>query len=149
MPWTIIDYPPSMKNLPHEVREKAIEIANALLEQKNIDEGIAIATAISRAKDWAVNRGKDIESTATDSRSTDVKHHGDDRYVVPYKGNKWAIKNEGAARVEKVFDNKTEAVQQARKEARESNASLTIQKRTGKVQQRISYNPNRRARRQP
>lgn len=145
MPWTKSDYPPSMKNLPHEVREKAIEIANALLEETNMDEGIAIATAISRGKDWAANRGKETESTAKDSRSTDVKQHGEDRYVIPYEGHKWAIKNEGAKRVEKIYDNKKEAVQQARKEARESNASLTIQKRTGKVQERISYNPNKRA----
>jgi uncharacterized protein YdaT len=148
MPWTKSDYPVSMKNLSDEIREKAIEIANALLDQTNMNEGIAIATAISRAKDWAANRGKETESKIKDSSSTDVKQHGEDRYVVPYEANKWAIKNEGADRVEKVFDNKKEAVQQARKEARKSNASLTIQKRTGKVQQRISYNPNRRARKQ-
>ena len=44
MPWTKRDYPVSMKNLPGEVRNKAIEIANALLEEKNMDERIAIAT---------------------------------------------------------------------------------------------------------
>jgi uncharacterized protein YdaT len=148
MPWTKNDYPVSMKNLPDEVREKAIEIGNAILEDRNMDEGIAIATAISRAKDWAANRGKDIESKTADSRSTDVKRHGEDRYVIPYGKNKWAIKNEGTERAEKIFDYKKEAVKQARKEARESNASLTIQKRTGKVQQRVSYNPNKRARKQ-
>ena len=146
MPWTKNDYPVSMKNLPDEVREKAIEIANALLDDRHMDEGIAIATAISRAKDWAANRGKETKSKTADSRSTDVKQHGEDRYVIPYGKNKWAIKNEGAERAEKVFDYKKEAVEQARKEARESNASLTIQKRTGKVQQRVSYNPNKRAR---
>jgi uncharacterized protein YdaT len=146
MPWTRNDYPVSMKNLPDEVREKAIEIANALLDDRHMDEGIAIATAISRAKDWAVNHGKEIESKAADSRSTDVKQHGEDRYVIPYGKDKWAIKNEGAERAEKVFDYKKEAVAQARKEARASNASLTIQKRTGKVQQRVSYNPNKKAR---
>ena len=55
MPWTKKDYPDSMKNLPEAVRNKAIEIANVLLEEKNMEEGIAIATAISRAKDWAAN----------------------------------------------------------------------------------------------
>jgi len=148
MPWTKSDYPPSMKNLPDEVREKAVEIANALLKDRHMEEGLAIATSISRAKDWAVNRGKDIENTAVNSRSTDVKQHGEDRYVIPYEGGKWAIRNEGASRVEKVFDNKKDAVKHARKEARESNASLTIQKRTGRVQQRVSYNPDRRARKQ-
>jgi uncharacterized protein YdaT len=32
MPWNAAYYPASMKNLPPEVREKAIDIANALLE---------------------------------------------------------------------------------------------------------------------
>jgi uncharacterized protein YdaT len=148
MPWTKKDFPNAMKNLPAEVREKAVEIANALLDETRMEEGIAIATAISRAKDWAVNRGKEIKSQTGDSRSTDVKRHGEDRYVIPYHEREWAIKNEGSKRVEKVFGNKKEAVQQARKEARKANASLTIQKRDGRVQQRISYNPNRRARKQ-
>ena len=148
MPWTKNDYPDAMKNLPREVREKSIEIANALLDEKNMDEGIAIATAISRAKDWAANRGKETESQSSDSRTTDVKEHGEDRYVIPHQEHQWAIKNEGSERVEKIFTNKMEAVQQARKEARQANASLTIQKRDGRVQQRISYNPNKRAKKQ-
>jgi uncharacterized protein YdaT len=145
MPWTKVDYPASMKNLPVKVREKAIEIANALLEEQDMDEGIAIATAISRAKDWAVNHGVDIEPTSEESKSTDVKEHGEDRYVIPYEG-KWAVKSESADRVERIFDHKIEAVRYGRTAARKSNASLTIQKKSGRVQQRISYNPNRRAR---
>jgi len=148
MPWTKNDYPDAMKNLPKEVREKSIEIANALLEETRMNEGIAIATAISRAKDWAANRGKETKSRSADSRTTDVKQHGEDRYVIPYKEQKWAIRNEGSERVGKVFDHKKEAVQQARKEARKANASLTIQKKDGRVQQRISYNPNKRAKKQ-
>ena len=145
MPWTKRDYPDSMKNLPKGVRDKAIEIGNALLEDKRMGEGIAIATAISRAKDWAANRGKKTENRSRVSRTTDVKSHGNDRYVIPYDEHKWAVRNEGSKRVEKVFDHKKDAVQQARKAARKSNASLTIQRRDGRVQQRISYNPNRRA----
>jgi uncharacterized protein YdaT len=53
MPWTKTNYPNSMKNLPAAVRSKAIEIGNALLGEGKMEEGIAIATAISRAKDWA------------------------------------------------------------------------------------------------
>lgn len=145
MPWTNRTYPVSMKNLPRPVREKAIEIANALLEEKRMSEGIAIATAISRAKDWATNRGEETKSNSG-SRTTDVKKHGEDRYVIPYKEKSWAVKKEGSARVEKSFDTKEEAVKTARKKAREANASITIQTRTGKVQQRVSYNPNKRAR---
>jgi uncharacterized protein YdaT len=143
MPWTKSDYPASMKNLPSSVKNKAVEIANALLDDSKMGEGRVIATAISRAKDWAANRGKKTSATSKNSRSTDVKKHGEDRYVIPYNEKEWAIKNEGSQRVSKIFSTKKEAVKKARTEARKANASLTIQKRTGRVQQRISYNPNR------
>ena len=41
-----------MRNLPPEVRFKAIEIANALLE-KGYDEGMAIRIATAKANEWA------------------------------------------------------------------------------------------------
>jgi uncharacterized protein YdaT len=52
MPWDESYYPRSMRNLPPEVRLKAIEIANALLEE-GYDEGKAIRIAIAKAKEWA------------------------------------------------------------------------------------------------
>jgi uncharacterized protein YdaT len=51
MPWNSTYYPASMKNLDFEVREKAIEIANALLESGH-PEGQAIRIAIACAKQW-------------------------------------------------------------------------------------------------
>lgn len=144
MPWTKSDFPDSMKNLPREVREKAIEIANAIIEEKNTDEGIAIATAISRAKDWAANRGKKTDNPEK-SRISDVKKHGEDRYVIPYKEGKWAIKVEGKEKPEKIFTKKQDAISQARDEAKKSNGSLTIQRKTGQVEKRVSYNPRKRA----
>ena len=125
MPWTKNDFPASMKNLPTEVREKAIDIANALLDEGQMDEGIAIATAISRAKDWAANRGIEIEPASDDAKTTDVKAHGEDRYVIPYEG-KWAVRSESSDRVEKIFDHKVEAVKYGRSAARKSNASSTL-----------------------
>jgi uncharacterized protein YdaT len=142
MPWNKENYPPSMKNLPKAVRDKAVEIANALLEEKNMDEGIVIATAISRAKDWAENRG--MESSSDKSKSTDVKKHGEDRYVVPH-GDEWAVKKE-KAKTEEVFPSKAEAVKEAEKEAAEANASVTVQGKHGKIEKRESFNPNRKKR---
>ena len=49
MPWYNGNYPPSYKNQPADLREKAVEIANQLLEQ-GTDEGIAIATGLKRAR---------------------------------------------------------------------------------------------------
>jgi uncharacterized protein YdaT len=57
MPWNASYYPVSMKNLPPEVRSKAIEIANALLEAGR-PEGQAIRIGIAQAKRWAERGGR-------------------------------------------------------------------------------------------
>ncbi len=59
MPWTKNDYPDSLKNFTAEVRNKAIEIANALLED-GYEEDRAISIATAQAKEWAENRDKKI-----------------------------------------------------------------------------------------
>jgi len=51
MPWYNGNYPPSYKNQPLQLREKAVEIANSLLED-GTDEGIAIATGLKRAREF-------------------------------------------------------------------------------------------------
>ena len=52
MPWNSTYYPVSMRFLPPPVREKAIEIANALLDE-GMEEGKVIRIAIAKAKEWA------------------------------------------------------------------------------------------------
>jgi uncharacterized protein YdaT len=56
MPWSKGDYPPSYKNLPRPIREKAVEIANALLIDKHMEEGAAIAIGVKNAKEWYEKR---------------------------------------------------------------------------------------------
>jgi len=51
MPWSLDHFPVAMKNLEPEVRNKAIEIAIALLRDGH-DEGFAIRMSISRATEW-------------------------------------------------------------------------------------------------
>ncbi|MEF2964517.1 hypothetical protein V3851_01635 [Paenibacillus sp. M1] len=58
MPWNSHDYPPSMKNLEPRVRNKAVEIASALLED-GYEEGRAIAIGTAKAEEWAENHPKD------------------------------------------------------------------------------------------
>ena len=53
MPWTKTNYPNALKNLPQAVRNKAVEIANALFGKANMEEGGSIATTISPVKRWA------------------------------------------------------------------------------------------------
>jgi len=68
MPWSKNDYPPSMKNLDERVREKAVEIANALLRD-GYEEGRAIAIATSQAEEWADNH------PSSDGKTKTSKHH--------------------------------------------------------------------------
>lgn len=51
MPWYNGDYPPSYRNQPEHLREKAVEIANALLGE-GVEEGIAIATGLKQAREY-------------------------------------------------------------------------------------------------
>lgn len=133
MPYTKKDYPASMKNLIPEIRDKAIDILNALLEEEKMGIGYAIPTAISRAKDWAANRDKTVPPSHTDN-----KKHGEDVHVVPRKPG-WAIKKEKAEKASAVFNNKKEAVSMARKMAMKNNGSLIIHRKTGSIQSKISY----------
>ncbi|KRN93215.1 hypothetical protein [Pediococcus stilesii] len=55
MPWSKNDYPDSMKNLSEKVRNKAIEIVNALLDEGYKEER-AIPIGISQAEKWADNQ---------------------------------------------------------------------------------------------
>ena len=50
MPWYNGNYPPSYKNQPKKLRDKAVEIANEVLAETG-DEGIAIATGLKRARE--------------------------------------------------------------------------------------------------
>jgi uncharacterized protein YdaT len=51
MPWTKDEYPESMKNLDTNVRNKAIQIANSLVEESNMEKNKAIRIAIKKAKE--------------------------------------------------------------------------------------------------
>lgn len=139
MPWTKNDYPSSMKHLSASVRNKAIEIGNTLVDDEHMEEGKAIPIAISQAKDWAKNNGKNATSNKP-SNPTDEKSHGYDQYVIP-SDDGWAVKREGAKR-KQYFDTKQEAVAIGKERAKKHNASVTIQRKDGTIQNTYSYNPN-------
>jgi uncharacterized protein YdaT len=67
MPWYNGDYPPSYKNLPTDIREKAVEIANAILEESG-DEGLAIATGVKRAKEMARKAKQQVKKDSAQTR---------------------------------------------------------------------------------
>jgi uncharacterized protein YdaT len=74
MPWYNGDYPPSYKNQPKALREKAVEIANALLLD-GADEGVAIATGLKQARLFFKDQNKSDKKAKgkTMAESTDPK----------------------------------------------------------------------------
>lgn len=85
MPWNKQDYPVSMKNLKPRVRHKAIEIANALLDE-GYEEGRSIAIATAKAEEWDENHPTP-ESSKSDSTSSsehaEPKSHLPRAVVIP------------------------------------------------------------------
>jgi uncharacterized protein YdaT len=58
MPWYNGDFPPSYKNQPKKIRDKATEIANEVLRTTG-NEGEAIATGLKQARaHFAKEKGK-------------------------------------------------------------------------------------------
>jgi uncharacterized protein YdaT len=55
MPWYNGDYPPSYKNQPPELRNKATGIANELL-LNGAPEGVAIAIGLKKAREFFSRR---------------------------------------------------------------------------------------------
>ena len=59
MPWPKGDYPPSYKNQPRYLREKAVEIANEVLRTTG-NEGEAIATGLKQARAHFKNHPEEV-----------------------------------------------------------------------------------------
>ena len=57
MPWPKGEYPPSYKNQPKKIRDKATEIANEVLKTTG-NEGEAIATGLKQARAHFANEKK-------------------------------------------------------------------------------------------
>jgi len=57
MKWTFDNFKPKLENLSPEVREKAIEIAQELMEKGGISEERAISKAIIIAEEWFYDLG--------------------------------------------------------------------------------------------
>jgi uncharacterized protein YdaT len=71
MPWYNGAYPPSYKNQPKELREKAVEIANEVLKD-GAEEGVAIATGLKRAREFFRKQevNGNVDNTNTEQGNT-------------------------------------------------------------------------------
>lgn len=123
MPWTHQDYPDTFKNLTPEVRNKAVDVANDLLEQYN--EGRSIRIAMAQAKEWAKNRDKRVWQS-------DVPE-GRDLHVVPHD-EQWAVEAEHSERATNVLSSKDEAVDKAKEMASDDNSNIVIHNAQGQIE---------------
>ena len=136
MPFDRTNYPSSMKNLDKQVRDKAIDIVNAMLEE-GYKEDNAIPIAVSQAKDWAADASR---NELKQIRKKDLKNH--DKYkgnssarlqdadvIVSYNydKDKWQVTSKGASQVEGYYDSKKEASNRA-KEIADNRESKVISK---------------------
>jgi uncharacterized protein YdaT len=131
MPWTKRDYPVSLKNLEPRVREKAIEIANALLEE-GTGEGRAIAIATAKAKQW--NMDHPLHEGENDWMKLDRQNI----HVVPNE-DEWLVKEEGERKALLSANTKAEAVEKAKEWASDANQSAIVHRKDGTVETSYNY----------
>jgi uncharacterized protein YdaT len=60
MHWSHLNYPEPMRKLHADVRSRAIDIANKLIEE-GMEAEVAITTAIQRAEAWTDHRNEPSE----------------------------------------------------------------------------------------
>ncbi|GAE93203.1 hypothetical protein JCM21714_2257 [Gracilibacillus boraciitolerans JCM 21714] len=150
MPWDTKDYPSSLKNLDNTVRKKAIDIANAMIDE-GYQEGRAIPIATEQAKEWYKN--------ATDKEINEVKQMSDEdlrsrganpessrpellkkggEHVLPHDDG-WAVKSEAAKQASDVYSNKQDAINRAKEIANNKQTNVIIHKKDGTIQKNINY----------
>lgn len=113
MPWSKNDYPDSMKNLEPAIREKAIEIANALLRE-DYEEGRAISIATAQAR-------KSVHGEETDRT----------KYEVIARENDWALMKSDGERAIFTEETKESLLEKAKPYVNEHNGILAIYQEDG------------------
>jgi len=64
---------------------------------------------------------------------------GKNQHVVPYDGDRWAVRGEGNKRVTSVHDTQKQAIDAARRIARNQGSEVVIHDRHGRIRDRDSY----------
>lgn len=116
MPWNKQDYPASFKNLSPAVRDKAIEIANALLEE-DYEEGRAISIAMTKAREYVNDQ---------DGHRTN--------YIVKQRDDDWAFMKEHGKRAIFVENTKQHLLEKAKPYVNEHNGILKIYHEDGSLE---------------
>lgn len=108
MPWSTDDYPASLKNLDPKVRNKAIEIANALLDENYSDER-AISIATAKAHEYV-----------------EGKSEGRPHYEVKPRENEWIFGKSESDHVIFKEDTKSALLEKAKKYVNEHDGILNV-----------------------
>ncbi|MDR5659281.1 DUF2188 domain-containing protein [Serpentinicella sp. ANB-PHB4] len=124
MAWDKNNYPDALKNLEEKVRDKAIEIANSLVEE-GYGEGNAVPIAIAQAKRWA---GVEEQKLS--------KHTEDDMHLIPHRDG-WAIKKENADRASHILETKKEAEDKAREIVGKKHVNIIIHRSDGTIERTL------------
>ncbi|HGF7497132.1 TPA: DUF2188 domain-containing protein [Enterococcus faecium] len=148
MPWNMKDFPASMKNLDKLTRKKAINIANALLDEGYPDSR-AIPIAIDQAKEWYENASESERRTFEKEKnpSKSDKHDTNPRagklldsdVIVEYAEEQWIVKSKGAKKASNHFDTKKEAIEKGKQVAQNKESTLVIYKKDGTKEKEIGY----------
>lgn len=123
MSWTKNDYPDAMKNLDEKTRNKAIEIANTLLEDENYSESRAISIGISQAKEFI-------------SKRNNLQEDAGNIHLLP-RDDQWILKREDSDRASSVFDRKEDGVAEGRKVAKNQNLRLIVHRQDGSIEENM------------
>ncbi|MGI8314803.1 DUF2188 domain-containing protein [Halobacillus mangrovi] len=154
MPWDSNDYPSSFKNLDTAVRKKAIDIANAMIDE-GYEEGRAIPIATEQAKEWydnadekEINRVKQMSDSELKGRDPEDQQYENrpelldkGEHVVSHEDG-WAVQAEDAKQPSNVYEKKEDAVERAEEIAQNKGTQVVIHKRDGNIQDKISYKNN-------
>lgn len=120
MPWTKTDYPDSMKHLDSDVRNKAIEMANAMLED-GMEEGRAISIATSKARDFV--NGSDDSSRP--------------HYEVKAQNDAWILMKKNGERSLMKEETKEVLLEKAKSYVNDHDGILTIYQEDGDEEQTL------------
>jgi len=149
MPWTLNDYPSSLKNLDDITKKKAIDIANAMVDE-GYPEDRAIPIATSQAKEWRENASQDEVhnykkqgNPAERDKDRDNDENNPERLeegeqVVAHEDG-WAVQSSGAQKPSNIYDNKNDAISRAREIAKNKGTGLILFNQDGSVQDKFSY----------
>lgn len=153
MAWDMNDYPASMKSLDKLVRKKAIDMANALL-QDGYPEGRAIPIATEQAQKWYDNASPEEKESFKKAKSPQKsdQHGGSKRsgklldadVEVKYnEDNQWEVISKGAKKPSETYDTKDEAVDRAKYVAKNKGTKVDIYKQNGELQESYDYSENK------